>query len=100
VIGARIILSADVLEVTGDLKVYDLAGNLVCHRMNDDDLIPPSWHANADGQTRELLFYWNGMTDRGMKSAPGVYRVLLTLKERTTKGSKSNLYKSEIGIRR
>lgn len=73
-------------EIQAELKVYDIAGNLVFHRKNDN-LIKESaqwttaygtgqWDA---GYTRKVYFVWGGLNDQGMNCAPGVYRAIVSM---------------------
>jgi hypothetical protein len=87
------------LRISATLKVYDLVGNMVYHTKNDNDVIPQEWHRVWDrlaGTNRALAFYWDGMTDRKMKSAPGVYRAILVLKEWPSR--RVSVYTPTIGI--
>jgi hypothetical protein len=63
------------------MKVYDITGNLVYHRSNNELLsTSPEWQAEygirqwLEGENRQLYFVWGGLNDRRMRCAPGVYR--------------------------
>lgn len=68
------------MQVTGTMLIFDAIGNLVYTRENRDNLIPDGMRSAWDpGETHQLLFYWNGITDANRAAAPGVYRVMLYL---------------------
>jgi hypothetical protein len=85
-------------KITGALMIYDAVGNLVYSRKNDRDLVPPSWHATnwVPGEMRQLIFYWNGISDQDFKAAPGIYRIVVFLKY----GTQSSKYVGNMGIQR
>jgi hypothetical protein len=71
-------------EIRAELKVYDIAGNLVFHRKTDHLIQDsPQWQTSYGtakweaGLTRKVYFVWGGLNDRGMSCAPGVYRALV-----------------------
>ncbi|MBN1983644.1 MAG: VWA domain-containing protein [Chitinivibrionales bacterium] len=63
------------------LMIYDAAGNLVHKRENKRNVIPVElWNGkinkmNDTTTIQTLAFYWDGISDRGMKSAPGIYKI-------------------------
>ncbi|MBN1981295.1 MAG: fibro-slime domain-containing protein [Chitinivibrionales bacterium] len=65
------------------LQIYDAAGNLVHKRENRKNVIPVEmWNNKINNMSdstsiQTLCFYWDGITDRGMKSAPGIYNVFV-----------------------
>ena len=66
--------------VTGALKVFDRQNTVVYQRANYSDLIPVDWKADwLPGEMRELVFYWNGITDDGKKAYQSSYNLELTL---------------------
>jgi hypothetical protein len=68
------------LRVTGSLTIFDASIEKVYERQNAVDLIPAEWSATAvPGETRQLVFYWNGVTDGGVPALPGIYRAILEL---------------------
>jgi hypothetical protein len=61
------------------LMVFDAVGNLV-HKRATDNAIPQDWRDNwLGGTSRDLNFYWNGITDRDTRAAPGIYRMIVYL---------------------
>jgi hypothetical protein len=80
----KLVLSSDMnLPVTGQMMIFDQVGNMVYSRKNNNDLIPSWWRSSDEwitGETRDLVFYWNGVNDRNTKAAPGIYRVIVFLK--------------------
>jgi fibro-slime domain-containing protein len=65
--------------ISGYLKIYDMIGNVVMEESNDDvfSSLPSS---SADSSMHPYDMYWNGSNSRGLRVAPGIYRVLLYLK--------------------
>jgi fibro-slime domain-containing protein len=95
----EIVLSSDEsINVTGMMMIFDNVGNLTYTRKNDRDMIPAAWRNDewVSGETRHFAFYWNGITDKGAKAAPGVYRVVVFLKY----GNQTTKYTGELGITR
>jgi fibro-slime domain-containing protein len=89
-------ISSD-FPITGALMIFDAVGNLVYTKKNDRDLIPANWRTDwVPGSTRQLIFYWNGITDSDLKAAAGVYRVVVYLKYKT----QSNKFTGNLGIGR
>lgn len=83
--------------MTGILLIYDVIGNLVYQRSNEDDLVPPYQRNRwTPGESRRLVFYWNCITDGGRKPSPGVNRVNLFLKQ----GGRLQKYRGNIGVTR
>lgn len=69
------------MRMTAALMIFDAIGNLVYTRKNEDDMVPASWHSDwTAGTGRQLVFYWNGITDKGVRAAPGIYRTVLLVK--------------------
>ncbi len=67
-------------KATGRMIIFDAVGNLVYTRENRSNLIPSEWRnlsLKEEGEGRQLVFYWNGMTESRKKAAPGLYRVAL-----------------------
>ena len=63
--------------IGAQVKVYDLVGNLV-HASRTGNLfeksgIPTGMH----GQYMDIDLYWNGYNSKGMKVAPGTYRLIV-----------------------
>lgn len=69
-------------EAEAKLMVFDAVGNLAFSKASDDNFIDdlPDWQQqnliSGDGPVT-LSFYWSGCTSRGMKAAPGVYRLIV-----------------------
>jgi hypothetical protein len=106
--GAGTVMTADIvlpdsaslrdLVITASLMVFDEIGNLVYSRKSDDNIVPNDWLEDGiGGSTRQLVLYWNGMTDRRTKAAPGLYRSILFVKVSGLEGTK---YTGNLGIAR
>jgi hypothetical protein len=63
-------------KISGYIKIYDMVGNVVQEKTNDD-MLPATW---ADSSVHPFDMYWNGSNSRGMRVAPGIYRAVLYLK--------------------
>jgi len=84
-----------VVNIQAQLKVYDIAGNLVYHRDNDNLLAAGNeWSAKPSnqnwksGESKTIAFWWGGLVDpdpnadigeQPRKCAPGVYRGIIYL---------------------
>jgi hypothetical protein len=84
-----------VQNIQAKLKVYDIAGNLVYHRDNDNLLAAGNeWSAKPSnqnwksGESKKIAFWWGGYADEDpnadvgeqpRKCAPGVYRAMIYL---------------------
>ena len=73
-------------KVKCQLKVYDLAGNLVISGKNDDAM-----GGSSGGEFTKLHLYWNGYNSKKMKVAPGTYRMVVLISYTNT----GNLSKDE-----
>jgi hypothetical protein len=64
----------DAGKVRGVMKIIDVIGNTVnwCETSDLFGSIP-----NGNGSTPGMNLYWNGLNERGMMVAPGVYRVVV-----------------------
>ncbi|MBD3322604.1 MAG: hypothetical protein GF350_16000 [Chitinivibrionales bacterium] len=70
----------DYMKITGSLKIYDVVGNLVYSRDNQDNLVLEEWRTSvAWTGDKQLGFRWLGVNDKGMKVAPGAYNAILRL---------------------
>jgi len=70
-------------KVGCQVKVYDLVGNLV-HSARTDDLVrdsgPDVQRVQGNPEAERIMnvdLYWNGYNSRGMKVAPGTYRLIV-----------------------
>ncbi|MFP4415674.1 MAG: hypothetical protein ACLFSB_00230 [Chitinispirillaceae bacterium] len=69
-------------DIKGSMMVFDAIGNLVYQRKGaGDQVVEAISNQNwIPGTTRQLVFYWNGITDQNRAAAPGPYRVIVHLK--------------------
>jgi len=96
---------------TGDIKcqikVYDLAGNLVISGERDKvkrDLLEVA--SNSAGDWADLDIYWNGFNSKGMKVSPGTYRMVVYVSYTDVSGSnkddssnaKNKKYQTTVGM--
>jgi hypothetical protein len=65
--------------VTGFIKVFDEVGNLVNSASTQDALASVTYDPNDGGGAIDYDIYWNGSNQRGLRVAPGVYRILVYL---------------------
>jgi hypothetical protein len=80
----------------GALLVFDAIGNLV-HQRTEEDIIPPEWRENCvPGREMELNFYWNGITDRNTRAAPGIYKVMVSIRYQ----GQEQVFRTNVGIGR
>jgi len=56
------------------IKVYDLAGNLVIAGRSDNATTTLN---SPRGEYAKLDLYWNGFNAQGMRAAPGTYRIVV-----------------------
>lgn len=79
------------------LMVFDAVGNLV-HKRSTEDAIPHDlWDSDwVAGTNRELVFYWNGITDRETRSAPGIYKMVVYIEY----AGQRQQYRKNVGIAR
>jgi fibro-slime domain-containing protein len=63
-------------KVKCQLKVYDLAGNLVISESND---MAKKGLEDKAGQFTEMHIYWNGYNSKKMMVAPGTYRMVVII---------------------
>ena len=74
-------LMGNIEEAEATLMVFDVAANLVFSKATDenfiDELTPEKQIMLQTGTGNvQVGFYWSGCSSRGMKCAPGVYRIL------------------------
>ncbi len=82
--------------VKAQMKIYDLAGNLV-HSEKSDDLLRDS-KLNAESRSyTQINVYWNGYNSKGMKVAPGIYRMVIFL-DYTSSVYKDRKHQVTLGI--
>ncbi len=68
------------MRVTGSLLIEDPFGNEVYSVTNDSNVIPSQWMTDGvGGESRQLVFYWNGTKNDGTKASPGIYVATTTL---------------------
>jgi hypothetical protein len=86
------------VKVKASMMVFDAVGNLVYSRQNNDNVLPMEDWANSwvPGSMRKLVFYWNGITDRDTRAAPGIYRAIVNLEF----DGKQERYVTNVGIGR
>jgi hypothetical protein len=72
--------AAQDFKVRASMLIFDAVGNLAFSTESDDDVIPPEWHDDPwNNENRQLVFYWNGITNDRRKASPGIYRVIVYL---------------------
>jgi hypothetical protein len=87
-------------EIKCQVKVYDLVGNLVSSGENDKVLQSSArLFGQAEGYASMDLF-WSGFNSKGMKSAPGTYRIIVYISYVNTTDTKAKNKKLQgtIGI--
>lgn len=68
------------LRITGYLLILDARGDTIYFRDQNTDLVPSEWLAESiPGEMRMLVFYWNGITDKGAVADSGLYRSIVSL---------------------
>jgi len=78
------------------LKIYDAVGNVVNWQQVEDFL-----KANRDVNNSSSLnvdIYWNGLNQRGMMVAPGVYRSVIYLEYEDSRDGSNKRLINKIGI--
>ncbi len=63
-------------KIEVQVKIYDLAGNLVISGKSKDFVMDSKFEAQA-GNYVEADLYWNGFNAKGMNAAPGTYRQII-----------------------
>ena len=72
--------AAQSFKVKASMMVFDAVGNLAYSRTSGDDVIPAEWRNDPwNNENRQLVFYWNGITNDNRKASPGIYRVVIYL---------------------
>jgi fibro-slime domain-containing protein len=85
--------------VHANLMVFDAVGNLTYTNQNrsQNGVVPEEWKKDWQSGTRKrFVFYWNGITDRNIKAAPGIYKMVVYL---YYEGQQVR-YESNVGVRR
>jgi fibro-slime domain-containing protein len=86
------------IKITGILMIFDAIGNLTYSMENRDNIIPKAWYGSwVGGETRQLIFYWNGVTSQRTKAAPGIYRAIVYIKSNIADAKK---YVGQVGVGR
>ena len=89
-------------KIKCQVKVYDLAGNLVSSGETDDMLNVPGQQLAADfpgEKFAQMNLFWSGYNSKGMKSAPGTYRIIVAISYDTKDPNvKNHRYQGTIGI--
>ena len=93
-------------EAEAKLMVFDAVGNLAFSKASDDNFVDdlPQWQqdnlTSGDGPVT-LSFYWSGCTSRGMKAAPGVYRLIVYIIAKDTDGNtKTMKFAKTVAVKR
>jgi hypothetical protein len=68
--------------ITAKLFIYDIMGNLVNTAESKTNILPQAFR-DSPGSSQNYDVYWNGTNARGMRVAPGVYRVVMYLKKKS-----------------
>ncbi len=78
--------------------VFDAVGNLVYSNKSDDNILDDNEVPDhlvqvlKDGvETVQFPLYWHGITSKGMKSAPGLYKIIIFANVTTTSGDEKTL---------
>jgi fibro-slime domain-containing protein len=88
-------------KIKCQVKVYDLAGNLVSSGSEGDVLNVPRSNWAIDGATYSKMdMFWSGYNSKGMKAAPGTYRIVVQISYPGSKDPKalSKKYTGTVGI--
>ncbi|MBD3390892.1 MAG: hypothetical protein GF418_02510 [Chitinivibrionales bacterium] len=65
-------------KATAHMLVFDAVGNLAYSVENTSNVLPGEWLTErVGGEWRQLVFYWNGITNDNRKASPGIYRVII-----------------------
>ncbi len=99
----RVLITPD-SAMSASLKIYDMVGNLVNYTYENDflDFLENKCKCISDQMGASLYtldFYWNGSNRNGMKVAPGIYRVVFSLKYRNSSRKDVKLV-SIVGIKK
>lgn len=87
------------VTITCSAAIYDGVGNHVVSNVNNDlGSTLPSDALDGSNSTYDVDIYWNGSNQSGMPVAPGVYRIILSIKY--SKGQSDVTLRGNIGIRK
>jgi len=92
----------DGARVRCQLKVYDLAGNLVISGESDDAV--RGMEQKGQFPEKGMHLYWNGYNSKAMKVAPGTYRMVVyvtyegNLSDEDKRFAKDKKYQGVVGI--
>jgi fibro-slime domain-containing protein len=87
-------------KIKCQVKVYDLAGNLVSSGA-EEDMLSVNRDPAADGATySQMHLFWSGYNSKGMKAAPGTYRIVVQISYPNSKDPKAKNVKhtGSVGI--
>jgi hypothetical protein len=63
------------------------------------EISPRQWLTNGvAGEHKQIVFYWNGITDRNVRAAPGIYRVITYMKYHDGRETVEKEHIGNIGI--
>jgi hypothetical protein len=90
-------------NVVGDPVIHYVWKNIVKGRHvitneNHSDLLPSFWTSN--GTVYDYFIYWNGYSKKGIKTAPGVYKAILTLNTVLNGRNETKILTGLIGVTR
>jgi hypothetical protein len=87
--------------ITGNLRIYDVVGNLVNQSRSGDNMLTENNVSNNDTTvTITYDIYWNGLNSKSMKVAPGVYMAILYLNTTKNGQTQKSIHSCKIGIKR
>ncbi len=69
----------DLIRLRCQVKIHDIAGNLVASKEHPNIFTTIPQGAIGNTTVYSIDLYWNGSNSEGMKVAPGIYKVVVTL---------------------
>ena len=84
-------------QVSAQMKIYDLVGNLVNYEKTDN-LLAGFKAGDLKSSGLNVDIYWNGSNRKGMLVAPGVYRVVLFIRYPSNLGFPDTKFVKKVGI--
>jgi hypothetical protein len=80
--------------------VYDLVGNLVSSGENSSVIKDWSGTAPQYGDFASMDLFWSGYNSKGMKAAPGTYRIIVYISYLNTNDeqAKNKKFQGTVGI--